>query len=121
MVRKSSGNRQAKVVGETTKAKTPASQERVVIQSLVPRMQVFNLPHEVYCSKMGQCFCHDDDVVISVYPTVDKGRARHLLRKKKRMNSTLSIRFRERLAVPRAALACPEVASALRQKWIRAE
>lgn len=121
MARKTSAKRTAaKSIPEAKKPSTSA-QERVVVQGLVPRMQSFNLPHEIYCAKMGKCFCHDGDVVISVYSTVDKGRARHLLKKKKRMNSTLSIRFRQRLAIPRAALACPEVAAALREKWIRAE
>lgn len=92
---------------------------RVVVQGLASRMQVFNLPHDVYCAAMGECSCTDQEVVVTVYSRVDKGREPRLVRKVKKMNPTLTVRYRQRVAVPVAALQCPEVKSALANRWLR--
>lgn len=122
MASKRSGKKQTTATATKTIEPTPVvppSRERVIVQGKARRMQSFNLPHEVYCAAMGECFCTERDVVVTVYSRVENGREPRLLRKKKRMNSTLTVRYGKRVAVPRAALSCPEVKSALDKQWLR--
>jgi len=94
---------------------------RVVVVGRAARMQTFNLPHEIYCKVLGECSCSERTVVTSTYSKVDKGEVRYTVAKKKRVNSSLTVRHKQRVAVPRAALRCPEVASAIRSKDLRVE
>ena len=101
------------------KVEVPDGAHRIVVRGMEPRMQVFNLPHEIYCKLMGKCYCTEREVAVAVYSKADVGRVKHLQKKMKRMNSTLTVRYRERVAVSKAALACPEVASAKAKGWLR--
>lgn len=104
---------------QKTTANVLPGRRRVVVTGLAPRMQVFNLPHDVYCGAMGECSCSSQEVVVTVYSRVDKGREPRLLRKMKRMNTTLTVRHRQRVAIPVAALQCPEIKAALANRWLR--
>ncbi len=105
----------------TSKAKpAPARQgghEHIILEGLVPHMQAFNLPHEIYCARMGKCYCTDGHVVTSYRSPVD--HKVHLRVKERKNNSVLTIRYRRRVAVPREALQCPEVAAALAARRLR--
>lgn len=91
--------------------------ERVIVEGLAPRMQSFNLPHDVYCLRMGQCQCTDGEVVTSFRSPADEKT--HLRVMPRKFNSVLTIRYRKRVAVPREALLCPEVAAALADRRLR--
>jgi hypothetical protein len=117
--KKSSLRRVRKAAAETETVEVSEDLHRVIIEGRVARMQTFNLPHEIYCARKGKCSCSMQTVVTSVYSKVDKGVTRHTAAAQKRVNSSLTVRFRQRVAVPKAALACPEVKAALNQKWLR--
>lgn len=98
-------------------------QGQVTLLGKERRMQTFNLPHEVYCEASGKCACSETAVITSVVSEVDNER--HPVQTQKRICSSFSIRFGERLQigdgckVHEAALKCPEVESALRAKPAR--
>lgn len=120
-MRKSNHRRSAHVPKATPAkaAEVPDERHRVIIEGRVARMQVFNLPHDVYCKAMGVCSCSEQMVSKTVYSQIDKGQMRHSQLVKKLINSSLTVRFRQRVAVPRAVLACPEIKVALERKWLR--
>jgi hypothetical protein len=105
----------------TGKAKpAPARQggpEHIILEGMAPHMQAFNLPHDVYCARMGKCYCTDGQVITSFKSPVDQKT--HLRVQARKNNSVLTIRYRRRAAVPREALQCPEVAAALAAKRLR--
>ena len=92
----------------------PAAWKRVVLEGISPHLQSFNLPHDVYCEAMGECFCSEQTVVVSQYSKADQQIHKHSLRKK--MNAVLTIGYKQRVAVTSAALSCPEVKAALNPK-----
>lgn len=106
---------------EPTKEKAavtvPVQHEHVVVEGMAPRMQAFNLPHEIYCRRMGKCCCTEGEVVTSVRSAADQKT--HLRVVKRKNNAVLTIRYRQRVAVPRVALQCPEVAAALASRRLR--
>lgn len=105
----------------TGKAKpAPARQgghERIILEGLAPHMQAFNLPHDVYCLRMGKCHCTDGEVVTSFRSNADQKT--HLRVQPRKYNPVLTIRYRRRVAVPREVLQCPEVAAALAARRLR--
>jgi hypothetical protein len=102
----------AKKAPEATVA--PAAAQRVIVQGMARRMQVFNLPHEYFCEALGECRCSKGQVRTSVHDNVE-GIRRPVV-KERSFCPTLVVRFRQRVAVERAALACPEVKAALTAK-----
>jgi hypothetical protein len=89
----------------------------VIIEGRERRMQSFNLPHEVYCKAMGVCSCQEMQVVSTIYSKADQQR--HTVIKNKKINASLTVGYRKRVAVPEAALECPEIKSAIAQKRLR--
>jgi len=116
MARKKSSAKRERVAPAV---EVPADQHRVIVEGREPRMQTFNLPHEIYCAKMGSCSCTEQEIAFSVYSQIEGGKTRRIQRRMKRMNPTLTVRYRKRTAIPKAALACPEVKAALDAGWIR--
>jgi hypothetical protein len=95
----------------------PKALENVTIEGRARRMQTFNLPHEIYCAAFPECQCTMGEVTTSYTSKEDKQR--HTITKKKRMNKSIRIRFKQRVTIPRIALECPEVDAALKNKDLR--
>lgn len=91
--------------------------EHIILEGMAPHMQALNLPHDVYCIRMGKCYCTDGQVITSFRSPVDQKT--HLRVKVRKNNSVLTIRYRRRVAVPREVLQCPEVAAALAARRLR--
>lgn len=104
-------------VAKAPEEKVPEEHRRVVIEGRARRFQTFNLPHEIYCEAMGKCFCTEGERVVSFKSPEDKQR--HTKVEKVRHCSNFSVRFKERVSIAKAALLCPEVDAALRQKRLR--
>ena len=88
--------------------------ELVTIEGFAPRMQSFNLPHDVYCKSLGECHCSKGKVVSSFRSTADQQK--HLKVSAKLFNTSLTIGFRKKATVKKAVLKCPEVKAALESK-----
>jgi hypothetical protein len=88
----------------------------VTIESRVRRMQVFNLPHHLYC-KDG-CACSDTTVVVfAENPRTGERVRRHASRK---MPGSLTLLARERRSgLPLALLEVPEVKAAIARRSVR--
>lgn len=76
------------------------------------RMQVFNLPHELYCTASGQCGCREQRVTtVEEDPMTGDRRPRSQVR---RLAASLTLLAREkREGLPEAVLKIPEVKRAV--------
>jgi hypothetical protein len=89
----------------------------VTIESRVPQMQVFNLPHEAYCGH-GDCGCSDMTFVVTDENPRTGERAGRLVMRKTPASLTLLAKER-RAGLPIAILEVPEVKAAIRRGWVR--
>lgn len=94
-------------------------QELVTVEGRARRPQTFNLPHEVYCAAMGECACTTRRVAFSQYVDTEGGKRREVAWQDKRISSSFTVLFRRRVTIPKAALLCPEVKSAIARKDLR--
>ena len=89
----------------------------VTLESRVRQMQVFNLPHDLYC-EAGECAC--SDVVMVVAAENPRTGARGLRHTSRKMPGSLTLFARERRAgLPVAILEVPEVKAAIARRRVR--
>jgi len=116
-VNKKSETKKVEEKAEKKAEKKAEESQTVRLEGRRRKLQTFNLPHDVYCRKLGRCLCKEADRVTSFKSSVDKQR--HLKKEKVKVCATFSVRWKHIVEVDRAALLCPEVKSALDKKWIR--
>lgn len=109
--------KKSKTVEKKVETKPRRAHSRVIVEGVERRLQCFNLPHEIYCEEMGVCSCSVQQVASSVYSKADQEK--HLTVKDKRVNASITVGYRKKIAVPQAALLCPEVKAAIDQKRLR--
>jgi hypothetical protein len=97
-------------------AKVLPGRKLVTVVNRSHRMLSFNLPHAIYCKRMGQCFCKQMDRVVSFVSKVDKQR--HTKVDPVLTCKSITIRHGETVELPQAALDCPEIQAALKQRWL---
>lgn len=88
----------------------------VTLESRTRRMQVFHLPHELFCR--GRCACSEVTVVVTAENPRTGERAPQLLQKK--VPGSLTILARERKpALPTAVIELAEVKAAIARGYLR--
>jgi hypothetical protein len=88
----------------------------VTVQSRARRMQVFHLPHEVFCR--GQCACTEVTVVVVAENSRTGERAPKQLRKKIAGSITL-LALERKAGLPAAVLELAEVKAAIGRGYLR--
>jgi hypothetical protein len=95
-------------------------QKMIRLVSMRARVQEFNLPHEVYCAKAGECFCAKHRVP-RWKKTHKKDHKEVLIKKDILVCSSVRLAARPAESMPlhEAALECQDIKDALQRKWIR--
>ncbi len=103
-----------KVAPRIERPKAPP--RRVKLEDLSGRLQVFNLPHEIYCEGSGECLCTKKTFIEKVQA---KGRTgvRKIV---KRLPGSLTLLPRSKSApLHESVKQCPDVYSAMRSRPTR--
>lgn len=103
---------------ETPKVETPKAKDLdgIKLQDLSGRLQVYNLPHEVYC-KGRTCECGSYDRQTSVVRSDGKGGIK---KTKIRLPRSITILPKETVGpFPECVKQCPDIHSALRARPTR--
>jgi len=92
---------------------TGPTEEMVTLVGKAHRMQIFNLMHETYCEALGRCECHLTDVHSAV---TSRFGVTSMVSRKARHPKVLTIMHLQRVVVPKAVLAEPTVAAAVKAR-----
>ncbi len=99
---------------DPTPTPPPKKTGSVRLKDLSGRLQVFNLPHDVYCAKSGKCLCKKDQFLDMI---VKKDGMPGLRRVEKLVCASLTLLAKsESEALHESITECPDVQSAMLAK-----
>lgn len=106
-----------KAKDEAEKKKPSPKKQTVRLKDLSGRLQVFNLPHDVYCKEAGECLCNESEHYKRV---VSKdGTAGVLLMNRRLCASFTLLPNGHSEPLHEAVLKCPEVRSPMKARPTR--
>ena len=102
---------------ETPRAETPRTPDGIKLQDLSGRLQVYNLPHEVYCKGSGACLCGSTE---RLTPAIRRDGKGGIKRTEIRLPRSITILPKETVGpFHECVKQCPDIKSALRARPTR--